>query len=294
MSLPTMSVINFVDGLKDSTVQAAIRSVNRQVLEDFAPVWGTSYSLRLHASQFKPTENIDKIKKERVRGESVMYLIDEAALPGALGFHTRNTVNVPVGFVFVTDLNDQDQWTITLSHEVLELIIDPTVNVLVPGPDPRNASNTVLHAYEVCDAVERTSYAIDGIRVSNFITQSWFTPGDELGTRNDFLGVGVKSFDAIRNSHLAFYDLATNRWITYWGSQPPLAAATARLDANMYTELAHPRDDAKIQAAFDSCHKKIGKKDLPYLKGITRLARYRARAVDWFHADIAPDIRAAE
>ena len=35
-----------------------------------------------------------------------------------------------MGFVF-TNLPD---WTVTLSHEVLELIIDPTVNIFVPGP----------------------------------------------------------------------------------------------------------------------------------------------------------------
>lgn len=294
MPLPTMSVINFVTGLSDSVVQDVIRAVNRQVLEDFAPVWGAAYSLRLHASQFDPAKDIGEITQERVRGESVMYLIDEATLPGVLGYHTRNTINVPVGFVFVTDLDDQDQWTTTLSHEVLELIIDPTVNVLVPGPDPRNEANTVLHTYEVCDAVERTGYRLGGVRVSNFITQSWFTPGDELGTRNDFLGVGVKSFDSIRDSHLAFYDLAANRWITYIGTQPPLAMATERHEADMYAELGKPRDDKAIQAAFDECRKKIGEKNLPHLKGITRLARYQARAVDWFHAEIGPEVKAAE
>jgi hypothetical protein len=85
-----------------------------------------------------------------------------------------------------------DHWT--LSHEVLELILDPTVNLFVPGPDPRNAANLVLHTYEACDAVERFSYTIDGIAVSDFLTPSYFTQGEALGTRNDFLGVGVPSF----------------------------------------------------------------------------------------------------
>lgn len=47
------------------------------------------------------------------------------------------------------------------------------------------------HAQEVCDAVERTSSEIDGLRVSNLVTPEYFRPNDALRTRNDFLGVGV-------------------------------------------------------------------------------------------------------
>ena len=61
-----------------------------------------------------------QLKEEKVPAESVIYLIDESTLPGALGYHDLNTRDFPVGFVFVLDPND---WTTTLSHEVLELIL---------------------------------------------------------------------------------------------------------------------------------------------------------------------------
>ena len=123
MSLPAMSIINFSSLLDDRAVQHAVRAINRQVTEDFAPIWGAAYSLRLHASQFDPSST-DNITEEPSRGESVMYLVDESTVAGALGYHTRNSKNIPVGFVFVTD---KDDWTSTLSHEVLELIVDPTI-----------------------------------------------------------------------------------------------------------------------------------------------------------------------
>jgi hypothetical protein len=213
MPFPTISVVNFSD-LADNGVQAAIRAVNRQIQEDFAPIWGAVWDLRLHGSSFDPND-IDSLVEEFIQGEAVLYLVDQGHLPGAAGYHAINGREMPYGFVFITDPND---WTVTLSHEALELIIDPTVNVMVPGPDPRpgGQNNTVLHAYEVCDAVERTSYLIDDIRVSNFITQQWFFPDDAPGTRNDFLGVGVPSFDATPNSHLAFLDL-NQGWVTYFG-----------------------------------------------------------------------------
>ena len=204
MPFPTISVVNFAN-LLDSDVQAAIRAVNRQIREDFAPIWGAVWDLRLHGSSFN-ADDIDSLVEEFVQGEAVLYIVDEGHLPGAAGYHAINGREMPYGFVFITDPND---WTVTLSHEALELIIDPTVNVMVPGPDPRpgGQNNIVLHAYEVCDAVERTSYLIDGVRISNFITQQWFFPDDASGTRNDFLGVGVSSFDATPNAISPFWTL---------------------------------------------------------------------------------------
>jgi hypothetical protein len=231
MPFPTISVVNF-SNLSDNDVQSAIRAVNRQISEDFAPIWGSIWDLRLHGSSVSP-DDIDSLIEESIQGEAVLYLTDQPHLAGAAGYHAINGGEKPYGFVFVTD---PDDWTVTLSHEALELIIDPTVNVMVPGPDPRpnGENNTVLHAYEVCDAVERTSYLIDEVRVSNFITQQWFFADDAQGTRNDFLGVGVPSFNATPGSHLAFLDL-NQGWMTYYGQavaaiQPGFMARQQRFD----------------------------------------------------------------
>lgn len=279
MPFPTISVVNF-SNLPDDRVQDAIRVVNRQIQEDFAPIWGALWDLRLHGSSFNPND-INSLVEEFVQGEAVLYLVDEGHLPGAAGYHALNGREIPYGFVFVTDPND---WTVTLSHEALELIIDPTVNILVPGPDPRpgGQNNTVLHAYEVCDAVERTSYLIDNIRVSNFITQQWFFPDDASGTRNDFLGVGVPSFGATTNSHLAFFDF-NEGWVTYFGQalsglQPGFQARQVKFE--------HERkrlDEDKDRRMIDVLHEckakppvsvnKAAQKRLDELVAVTRSGR---------------------
>ena len=66
------------------------------------------------APTFDPADP-DTLAEEDVPADSVMYLVDEASLQGALGFHDRNTRDVPFGFVFV--LNPQD-WTTTLSSHM--------------------------------------------------------------------------------------------------------------------------------------------------------------------------------
>jgi hypothetical protein len=277
MSLPSIAVINFTSTLNDQAVQDAIRAVNRQVVEDFAPIWGHGRLLKLVAVDFNPADP-DTLAPQKVPADSAMYLVDEASLPGALGFHDLNTRDAPVGFVFVLDPSD---WTVTLSHEVLELILDPTVNVFVPGPDPRNPTNLVLHTYEACDAVERMSYAIDGIGVSDFLTPNYFTVGDAPGTRNDFLGVGVSSFGVTRDSHIAFFDLSTGTFETVFGQQAPARAAAARKqDAFDHAKAKRPPEE-RLQQILNAYRTRKPRPDctgLPHLRAITRTGRYKAHA----------------
>lgn len=285
MAGPTISVINFGNQLDDETAQKAIRAVNRQITEDFVPIWGSAWELALHASAADPLEP-DSLEEESVRGDAVLYLVDESTLPGALGFHAINTAEIPFGFVFL--LNDDD-WTVTLSHEALEMIIDPTANVLVPGPDPRDpgAEKVVLHAYEVCDAVELTSYLIDGERVSNFITPNWFFAGDAPATRNDFLGVGVGSFGATSGSHLAFFDLQQG-WREVIGERDTPKRKPTRSEAKRFRQFDSTRerpDEQEIAKIVMQCREQpakpvVGKAQevLARMTGLTRTSRKKAIA----------------
>jgi hypothetical protein len=54
-------------------------------------------------------------------------------------------------------------WTVVLSHEVLEMMVDPR------GHRFTNSLRT-----EVCDAVEHMHYRVRGILVEDFVTPEWF------------------------------------------------------------------------------------------------------------------------
>lgn len=277
MSIPTLAIVNFSD-LTDQEVQDAIRVVNRQVTEDFMPTWGAGRILRLHASEFDPADP-DTLAADPVQADSVIYLVNEGSVEGALGYHDMNAREVAVGFVFT----QPGDWTVTLSHEVLELIVDPSVNIFLPGPDPRdpgNADKWLLHSYETCDAVERTSYSIDGVWVSNFVTPSYFREGDAPGTRNDFLGIGVPSFGVTQGSHLGVIDPASGEWLEIWGRTAPSMKALANRAAAFDREKPkRPSDDAlcKILCAYNEKPAK-GCRGLRNLQGITRTSRYQAGA----------------
>ena len=279
MALPSIAIINF-SSLDDQPVQDAVRAVNRQVTEDFMPIWGAGRPLKLHAARFDPA-NSGSLAEEAVEADSVIYLVNESTLPGALGFHDMNTREVPIGFVFV----QAGDWTITLSHEVLELIIDPTVNIFIPGPDPRDPTNPnkwLLHTYEVCDAVERSSYEIDHVPVSNFLTPNYFREGDALGTRNDFLGVGVTSFGVTAGSHLGVIDPATGNFETILGSleMQGVLPTPCQRRSEFFDREKPERPDEKLDAILCSYNEKPAKgcKGLRHMEGISRTSRYKAAA----------------
>ena len=53
MTLPDLAVINFSD-VPEGEARRAIRSVNRQVADDFLPIWGAGYHCRLHRQPDTP------------------------------------------------------------------------------------------------------------------------------------------------------------------------------------------------------------------------------------------------
>jgi hypothetical protein len=212
-----ISVINH-SKLDDVTVLGAIRVINRQIAEDFAPYWSLAATLRLEGKSGKqPSER----SIADMRGDAVLYLWDEVDVDDALGYHDLNFKGVPYSFVFrKLSENLGESWTVTFSHEALEMIGDPEVNLLVAGPHPENDKKEVFHWYEMCDAVQSESYKIDGIDVSNFVLPLYFTVSDEKGARNDFLnrkynGNTLKSFGVNPGGYVGFFDPAVRKHDTF-------------------------------------------------------------------------------
>lgn len=214
-----ISIINHTSGkIKDEEVQGAIRAINRQITEDFEPYWSLGATLRLEG---KSGENPEKQDPADMRGDAVIYLWDKTDVPGALGYHDTNNRGIPFGFVF-TELSKKlgEHWAVTLSHEALELIGDPEVNLLVQGPHPSDSKRYVFHWYEMCDAVQAETYKIDGVEVSNFLLPLYFTGSEEPGSRNDFLGrihkgKNLKSFGVNPGGYIGFFNPATGDHETF-------------------------------------------------------------------------------
>jgi hypothetical protein len=214
-----ISVVNHTGGkLSDEKVQEGIRAVNRQIAHDYKPHWHLDAELRLEGAI---GDTPDDEKLPELRGDAIIYLWDDVDVDDALGYHELNAAGVPFGFVFTELVKELDEpWTVTFSHEALELLGDASANLLVAGPHPAHPGEEVFHWYEMCDAVQDESYKVDGVPVSNFVLPLYFTPGAEEGGRNDFLGrlykkKALKSFGINPGGYIGFYNPKTNVHETY-------------------------------------------------------------------------------
>ncbi len=206
-----ISVINY-SRVSDHDVQRAIRSINRQISEDFFPYWGINGQLRLEGHSNFNKKKI--INLRNLRGQALILIVDKPISKGddSYGFHDIHSLGIPLGFVHTgmsKELNEP--WEVTFSHEALELIADPENNRLVMGPHPDRKNYTAFHWYEVCDAVQDEYYKIDGVYVSNFVLPLYFTERNEGGGRNDFLGnmykgKSLKSFGLNPGGYLGYFD----------------------------------------------------------------------------------------
>jgi hypothetical protein len=214
-----ISVVNHTKRkLSDEQVQEGIRAVNRQIAHDFKPHWDFAAELRLEGAI---GDAPDDEKLAELRGDAIIYLWDEVDVDDALGYHDLNAAGVPFGFVFTELVKElKEPWTVTFSHEALELLADSEANLLVAGPHPADPKTEVFHWYEMCDAVQDEKYKVDGVWVSNFVLPLYFTPDPEKGGRNDFLGRAYKkttlrSFGINPGGYIGFYNPKTRQHETF-------------------------------------------------------------------------------
>jgi hypothetical protein len=150
----------------------------------FLPVWG--YPVKLY--------NTKRPKAKDWR----FYYFDDADAAGALGYHDLTDKGQPIAKVFVkTTLADDQLVSVTASHELFEMVIDPIANLWAEAADGTE------YAYEMSDPVEEDTFLVDGIEMSNFVYPSWFEPFKHpRGTKFDHLGLLKKPFTMTKGGYV--------------------------------------------------------------------------------------------
>lgn len=231
-----ISVIN-LSKLSDTEVQSVIRAVNRQLREDFTPVWDILGVLRLegHGGR-KPSKH----QVPDMRGDAVLYIWDNMDVEGALGYHDRNHRGIPFGIVSIKLAEALKQpWSHTFSHEALELLSDPQCNLLVEGPHPDSQqTHRVFRWYEVCDPVQNESYEIDGQVVSNFVLPLYFTEDRERSGRNAFHHhpkFHLDSFGTNPGGYVGYYDPKLDKHDTWTAPEDTVAQGILQIKCVNHT-----------------------------------------------------------
>jgi hypothetical protein len=141
---------------------------------------------------------------------------DTAGKGGYLGYHIKN--GKPITYIFAKDdIADSGEYTTTLSHELLEMIADPGVNLYAIGKFREGGrSRSGLFGLEVCDPVESNYYKIHGVRVSDWVRPEWFEQEHKKGQmKMDYLGVIDAPFMLAEGGYADVF--SRSRWRTLRG-----------------------------------------------------------------------------
>lgn len=178
--------------LDPSEVKSVIQPLQTQVRRDFAPAWGIDADLAY----------LPKQKGKRRAWEIMIY--DDPDQVGDWGYHDVTSEGLPLGLVFVGV--KEVEWTVTLSHELLEMLADPDANLYAQyGVD-----EGVLYPCEVCDPCEpdRFGYRINRVLVSDFVYPAWFESfHKEKGTRFDHRNLLRRPFSKLPGGDIHKFDI---------------------------------------------------------------------------------------
>lgn len=193
-------IVNHSALVADQDVLPWINAIQKQVSSDFSPFWGTDATLHLGAAP---------------EGAWQITLKDAPDDPNDLGFHLLDN-GAPEARVFIQPtLNVGQKVSGVLSHEVLEMLADPSAD--------RMASDGV-HIIEVCDPVQQNGYEIDGVFVSDFVTPAYF--GFNSDTRYDFSRQLGAPLDRLLPGGYLLY-LTGGQWQMKFGDMTQIAAKRA-------------------------------------------------------------------
>jgi hypothetical protein len=179
------------------TITEVAAAVQRQLTRDLAPVWNVQATIDAFASlDHVPPGYWPIIVRDDLPGiENIGMHLDRAGQPFAL-------------------VELSPTWSLTVSHEALEMVIDPWGNRTVPGGSPRRGQGLVEILVEICDPVggARSAYTVNGYLVSDFYTPSFFDPVGVAGVRYSFTGALRRPRQVLPGGYLSWRDPATDEW----------------------------------------------------------------------------------
>jgi len=176
-----------------ATLQQCAAALQQQVDNDLAPAWNVRADISvLAAGAVIP------------QGTWAIEIVD--SLDGPAGVHLDGQ-----GQPYAEAVND-NQLSITVSHELLEMLVDPdgTRFIQAADLDPYSGGQQVDYLVEVCDPCDVYSYMIDGVQVSDFVLPSFYD--SNAAGQVDFIGVLTRPLTVSQGCYISWFDPTDGNW----------------------------------------------------------------------------------
>ena len=197
--VPTIACFNKAETKLGVDFNALITAMQVFIDVHVAPVWGTPAKL-IKTKTFK-------------KGAWAIVFLDNADAPGALAYHDLTPDGLPISKVFVkTTLDNKELVSVSASHELVEMLVDPAINLMTTGPDPK-----LMYAYESADPVEALSFPVKGIPMTDFVYPSYFEVFHKPGSVPfDHLKKVSKPFQLLSGGYQIIFK--NGKWTQIYGS----------------------------------------------------------------------------
>ncbi len=208
MTLPIhVALVSRVRGHDQADVAKVAAALQKQATRDFGPLWNVDATV----------DAFPRLRDVPV-GYWPMIVETDIHTPGAAGVHEDRN-GQPFALIAMSD-----SWSLTASHEMVEMLADPFGKRVVSGQSPRRGQGRVEFLVEVADPCEadQFAYTVNGILVSDFITPHFYDPTEVEGTRYSFTGAISKPRQILRGGYISWHDPVSDHWWqqVWFGSRP--------------------------------------------------------------------------
>jgi hypothetical protein len=183
--------------VKPAQLAKVAGALSKQISRDFGPIWKIAADVAAY----------DQLEDVPLDYWPII-IKDDIGDPSAAGYH-EDEHGQPFSLV-----QYDDAWSLTASHECLEMLADPFGRRTIAGESPVKGQGRVKFLVEVCDPCEATdcAYTINGILVSDFYTPNYFDPVRADGVRYSYSGKLNAPRQVLRDGYLSWYVPSTKTW----------------------------------------------------------------------------------
>jgi hypothetical protein len=221
--------------INSSQLGRVAAALQKQAIRDFRQIWDITATL----------DAFDRLEDVPI-GYWPIIVRDDIGQPGAAGVHLDQN-GQPFALVQYSD-----SWSLTASHEMLEMLADPLGNRLVAGQSPKPDQGRVEFLVEVADPPEdpQFGYTVNGFLVSDFLTQRFYDPVTVAGVRYSFGGHIPGPRQILEGGYISWHEPVSDHWWqqVWFGTPQPVFRDLGQLTAR--TGSLRSAIDARTQTAL--------------------------------------------
>ena len=197
MIMRNVALVSETDSVSFSELTRVSAALQKQAIRDLSPVWDIQATVDTFA-------NLEDVPV----GSWPIVLEDDIHEQGAAGIH-EDSDGQP--FALVTA---EDGWSLTASHELVEMLVDPFGRRLTEGQSNKPGQGRVQFLVEPCDPSEAVefAYVIDGVTVSDFYMPKYFSTQFNPADQYSHTGAIKRPRQVLRGGYISWHDPVTDHW----------------------------------------------------------------------------------